>query len=118
MPDRRTQGACRCSVLESEQDALPAADRFTVEHIAEGIRMVRSPDKLFDELERQALMPVRIKHGDQAFAPLPKSARTRFPKESAGLPKPRAPKPRVTLTRITRVQLVCPDPALLEDISS
>ena len=59
-------------------------------------------------------MPVRIKHGDQAFAPLPKSARTRFPKGSADREKPREPKPCVTLTRITRVQLVCPDRELLD----
>ena len=102
-----------CSVLETDQD-LPAADPFTVERVAAGIRLVRSPDKLFDELERRELMPVRIKHGSQAFAPLPKSARTRFPKESAGREKLREPKPRVTLTRMTRVQLVCPDRELLD----
>jgi hypothetical protein len=72
-----------CSVLETDQD-LPAADPFTVERVAAGIRLVRSPDKLFDELERRELMPMRIKHGDQAFAPVPKSAWTRFPKGSAG----------------------------------
>lgn len=102
-----------CSVLEMDHD-LPAADPFTVERIAAGIRLVRSPDKLFDELERHELMPMRIKHGDQAFAPMPRSARTRFPKESAGQAKPREPKPRVTLTRITRVQLVFPNRELLD----
>ncbi len=106
-----------CCVLETEQEA-PAADRFTVERVAEGVRLIRSPDKLFDELERRELMPVRIKHGDQAFAPLPKSARTRFPKGSAGREKPREPKPVVTLTRITRVQLVCPDREFLDKLHS
>jgi hypothetical protein len=102
-----------CSVLETDQE-VPAADPFTVERIAAGVRLVRSSDKLFDELERRELMPVRIKHGDQAFAPLPKSAGTRFPKGSAGREKPGEPKPRVTMTRITRVQLVCPDRELLD----
>lgn len=102
-----------CCVLETDQD-LPAADPLTVERIAAGIRLVRSPDKLFDELERRELMPVRIKHGDQAFTPLPKSAVTRFPKGSAGREKPREPKPQVTLTRITLVKLVCPDRELLD----
>jgi hypothetical protein len=101
------------SVLETEHD-LPVADPFTVERIAAGIRLVRSPDQLFDELERREIMPMRIKHGDQAFTPLPKSARTRFPKASAGREKPREPKPRVTLTRLTRVQLVCPDREFLD----
>jgi hypothetical protein len=103
------------TVLETEQDT-PAADRFTVERIAEGVRLVRSPDKLFAELERRELMPVRIKHGDQHFAPLPKNARTRFPKGPAGREKPRGPKPSVTLTRRTRVQLVCPDRELLDKL--
>jgi hypothetical protein len=40
-------------------------------------------------------------------------ARTRFPKGSAGREKPRESKPRVTLTRLTRVQLVFPDRELL-----
>jgi hypothetical protein len=106
-----------CSVLETVEEVL-AADPFTVEHVAKGIHLVRSPDKLFDELERRELMPVRIKHGDQAFAPLPKSARTRFPKGSAGREKPREPKPSVTLTRMTRVQLVCPDRELLDKLHS
>jgi hypothetical protein len=77
-----------CCVLETDQD-LPAADPFTVERVAAGIRLVRSPDKLFDELERRELMPVRIKHGDEAFATLPKSAdpiseRISQPGEAAG----------------------------------
>jgi hypothetical protein len=103
------------SVLESDQD-LPTADPFTVERIAAGVRLVRSPDKLFDELERRELMPMRIKHGDQAFTPLPKSARTRFPKASADREKSREPKPRATLSRRTRVQLVCPDRELLDKL--
>jgi hypothetical protein len=97
-----------CSLLEADQD-LPAADPFTVEGLAPGIRIVHSPDKLFDELERQELMPLRVKHGSQAFSSLPKDARTRFPKTSAGREKARLPKTRVTLTRVTRVELLCAD---------
>ena len=61
---------------------------------------------------------MRIKHRDQAFAPLPKSARTGFPKGSAGREKSREPKPCVTLTRMTRVQLVCPDREFLDKLHS
>jgi hypothetical protein len=103
------------AVLESEQD-MPTADPFTIERVAAGIRLVHSPDKLFDELERRELMPMRIKHGDQAFGPLPKCAETCFPKGSADREKPRAPKPHVTLTRLTRVQLVCPDREFLDKL--
>ncbi len=104
-----------CPVLETDQEQ-PAADPFTIERVAAGIRLVRSPDKLFDALERQELMPIRIKHGDEAFAPAPRKARTQFPKGSAGQAKPREPKPRVTLTRMTRVQLVFPDRELLNKL--
>lgn len=104
-----------CAVLEADQD-LPAADPFTVERIAAGIRLVRSADKLFDELERQELMPVRIQHGAQGWATLPRTARSRFPKGAAGREKPRATRPQVTLTRVLRVQLVCPDRDVLEKL--
>ena len=104
-----------CSLLEADQD-LQAADPFTVETLASGIRIVHSPDNLFDELERRELMPLRVKHGSQAFSPLPKDARTRFPKASAAREKPRVPKARVTLTRVTRVQLVCPDRELVDKL--
>jgi hypothetical protein len=97
-----------CSLLEADED-LPAADPFTAERLAPGIRLVRSPDKLFDELERRELVPLRVKHRGQAFSPLPKAARTLFPKAAPGPQKPRLPKTRVALTRLTRVQLVCPD---------
>jgi hypothetical protein len=103
-----------CSVLESDDD-LPAAAPYTRERVAPGIRLVRSPDKLFDELERRELAPLRIKHG-QAFATLPKSAHSRFPKGAPAKEKSREPKPQVKLTRITRVQLVCPDRELLDKL--
>lgn len=104
-----------CPVLETDREQ-PAADPFTVERVAAGIRLVHSPDRLFDALERQELMPIRIKHGDEALASAPKNARTRFPKASAAQAKPREPKPRVTLTRMTRVQLVFPDRELLDKL--
>jgi hypothetical protein len=104
-----------CSVLESDQD-LPVADRFVIEHVDAGVRLVRSPDKLFDELERQELVPIRVKHGGQSLTPLPKSTQTRFPKGPASQEKPREPKPLRALKRITRVQLVCPDRDLLDKL--
>jgi hypothetical protein len=104
-----------CCLLEAGED-LPAADPFTVDRLASGARIVHSPDKLFDELERRELMPLRVKHGNKAFSPMPKGASTCFPKAAAAGDKRRAPKTRVTLTRITRVQLVCPDRDFLEKL--
>ena len=81
------------------------------------MRIVRKTEKLFDELERRELMPLRVKHGNQAFSPLPKEARTRFSNASAAREKKaRLPKPRVTLNRVTRVQLICPDREFLDKL--
>ena len=73
-----------CSLLEADPD-LPAADPFTIEHLAPGIRIVHSPEKLFDELERRELMPLRVKHGGQAFSLLPKDCADPF-SENIGRP--------------------------------
>ncbi len=102
-----------CCVLEADAD-VTAADPFTIEQVAPGIRLVHSPGKLFDQLERQELMPLHVKHGEQALTQLPKSARTRFPKKSARQKEPRAAKTPVTLMRVTRIQLVCPDRGFLD----
>jgi hypothetical protein len=104
-----------CSLLEADPD-LPVADPFTIERLAPGIRIVRTPEKLFGELERRELMPLRIKHGGQAFSPLPKDARTCFPKAAAGREKPRLPKTQVKLNRVTRVQLVCSDREFMDKL--
>lgn len=102
-----------CCVLEADA-GVTAADPFTIERLAPGIRLVHSPGKLFDQLERQELMPLHVKHGEQALTPLPRSARTRFPKKSARQNEPRPAKRAVTLMRVTRIQLVCPDREFLD----
>ncbi len=102
-----------CAVLESDQD-VPAADPFTVERLGSAVRIVHSPEKLFAELERRELMPLRIRHAAESFSPLPKSANTRFPKAADQRKARPARKTSVVLTRVTRVQLVCPDPEFLD----
>ena len=104
-----------CSLLEAEPD-LPAADAFTLDRLAPGIRIVHSPDKLFGALEGEELVPLRIKHRSEALSPLPKDARTRFPKTSAVREKRRVPKKRVALARVTRVQLAGPDREFMDKL--
>ena len=60
------------AVLEADKDLTPDA-AFTVEAISPGTYLVRSPDKLFYALERRELMPLRVKHLDGTFTPLPKT---------------------------------------------
>lgn len=104
-----------CSVLEADKD-LTGLAAYTVEALTPGVLLVRSPDKLFDELERRELMPLRVRHGETQFTPLPKNARTRFSKRAAASEKPRQAKPQVTMMRVTRVQLVCPDRQFLDEL--
>ena len=102
------------SVLEADKDLAVSA--FAAETLMPGVHLVRSPDKLFAELERRELIPMRVKHPETRFAPLPKSVRSRFPKQSAAAQKPEDTKTKVTLMRVTRVQLVCPERPLFDDL--
>jgi len=102
-----------CSLLET---GAAGADlkRFRVENIAAGIDVVRSPAKLYDELEKQQLAPLRIKHSEKSFSLLPPKTRSAFPRRTKAKKKRREPKTKVTLMRVTRVQLVCPDRDFLD----
>ena len=102
-------------MLEADKD-LTAGAAFAVEALAPGVLLVHSPDKLFDELERRELIPVRVKHPDAQFTPLPKNARTRFAKQTAvARPSPQL-KTKLTLMRVTRVQLACPSQPFFDDL--
>ncbi len=85
-----------------------------MENIAAGIDVVRSPAKVYEKLEQQQLAPLRIKHGEKSLSPLPAKTRSVFPRKSATKKKRREPKRKVTLMRVTRVQLLCPDREFLD----
>jgi len=104
---------CGCSLLETDGQAADLG-KFRVENIGTGIDVVRCPDKLYEELEKQQLAPLRIKHGEQSFSPLPAKTRSAFPRQATAGKKRREPKTKVTLMRVTRVQLLCPDRPFLE----
>jgi hypothetical protein len=100
------------ALLESKEQTA-GIERFRVENITAGIDVVRSPAACYPELEKQRLAPLRIKHGDKSFAPLPPKTHSVFPRKVAGK-KRSEPKPKVTLMRVTRVQLMCPDGDFLD----
>jgi len=101
-----------CSLLETNGQAADV-ERFRVESIAPGIDVVRSPARLYEELEKQQLAPLRIKHGQKSFTPLPPKTRSAFPRQAA-TKKRRESKTKITLMRVTRVQLLCPDREFLD----
>ena len=100
-----------CSILESNGQ-IGDVERFRVQAIAKGVDLVRSPDKLYEELEKQELAPLRIKHGDRSCASLPAKTRSAFPRNTGK--KRREPKTKVTLMRVTQVQLLCPNRDFLQ----
>lgn len=102
-----------CSLLETnKQDA--ELGRFRIESISPGVDVVCSPDRLFAELENQQLAPLRVKHGEQSLSPLPDKTRSAFPNKSKANKRNREARTKVTLMRVTSVQLLCPDREFLD----
>ena len=101
------------ALLEGDE-ALPAADPFTHERVAPGIRIVHSPDQLFAELEKAELVPLKIAHADSELRPAPAKSRTAFPK--AGTKGAARPAKKETVKRRTTVTLHLPDRDLFEKL--
>ncbi len=100
------------SLLEGDSE-LAAIDDFTVERISPALRIVKAPNQLYAQLEQAELVPLLIKHGKYALQPLPKTARTLFPKVSARA-KTKAQRKKVTIRRQVLVTLQFPGEELLE----
>lgn len=105
------------SLLETERD-VTVPDRLQVECIDPGTYIVRAPDKLFQELERQERVPIEVAHAETAFATLPDGVRSRLRGKARKTSKVSASRPEVTLMRITRVQLLCPDREFLQRLQA
>lgn len=95
---------------------LPAVREQVTEEIAPGIRLVSSAAALHAELERAALMPMWIKHGDDAFARVPEGARTVFRRQAAVRPAVPAEKPLVEVKRETQITLHFPTEEVWEHV--
>jgi hypothetical protein len=104
------------SLLETEVD-VPVPVQFQQETIAPGTYIVRSPEKVFAELERQERMPIQVAHGPSKFSALP-GARSSVAGTTRKPAKTATQRPKVTLMKIKRVQLLCPDPEFLQRLTS
>jgi hypothetical protein len=102
-----------CSLLETNKQESDLG-RYRVENISAGVDVVRSPDRLYTELEKQQLAPLRVKHGEKSFSPMPAKASSVFAGKAKAKKKKREPKTKVTLMRVTRVELLCPDRKFLD----
>jgi hypothetical protein len=105
------------SLLETERDVV-VPEQFQVARIDPGKYIVRSPAKVFQELERQQRMPVKIRHGDAAFSPIPDSVRSSLRGKTRKKARVCEVKPKVTLMKVKRVQLLCPDREFLQRLQS
>ncbi len=96
-----------------EGDAkLAAGEADVVESIAPNLRIVKSPDKLFTQLEHAEQVPLLVKHGARALQPLPKTARTVFPRLTPKA-KTKARRKKAVIKRQVMVTLHFPEEALL-----
>ncbi len=101
------------ALLETNKQTVDI-EKFRVENVSPGVDVVRSPDRLFAELEKQQLAPLRLKHGEQSLSPVPDKTRSAFPGKTSDNKKKREAKTKVTLMRVTSVQLLCPDREFLD----
>jgi len=99
-----------------EGDAkLSAIDKFAVEQIAPNLRIVKTPSQLYEQLEQAELVPLKVRHENDALHTLPKTAKTVFPKDTAAKKAPpKAKRKPVILTKQVMVTIHFPDNALLE----
>ena len=93
---------------------MSVADPFTAERISPTLRIVRSPDALFVQMERQERIPLRMKHTTSSLRVLPQKARSVFPKKSRTARPKRPKKVSVTLKRQTTITLHFPNDTVLE----
>ena len=69
------------AVLES-MDEIPQADKFTLERIAPNLRLVGNPKALYQSLEAEGCVPLRVYHFQDGFQLLAETMTSLFPKET------------------------------------
>lgn len=97
-------------LLESNRKRVNEADPLTVEQINDNLRIVRSPNTLYAQLEGAEQFPLLVRHSDARLHALPKKARTVFRTEQPAAKKSkRKGKPELKLQRNTLITLRLPD---------
>jgi len=99
------------ALLEGDAE-LAAGEANVAESIAPTLRIVKFPEKLFAQLEHAEQVPLLVKHGKRALQPLPKTARTLFPKLAAKA-KTAARRKKAVVKRQVLLTLHFPEEVLL-----
>ncbi len=95
-------------LLESSRKRLKEADPLTAEMINDNLRIVRTPNTLYTQLEEAEQFPLLVKHTNASLRVLPKKARTVFRTDKPTTKKSKR-KPELKLKRNTLVTLYIPD---------
>ena len=96
-------------LIECDED-LAVPDGFTVEGITPNIKLVRSPAKLFDQLESSELVPILLKHPDSSVRQPEKGVRSVF---NVATSKTKRQKKAVNIKKKKDVTLYFPSKALM-----
>ncbi|MGD8404253.1 MAG: hypothetical protein PVJ21_11370 [Anaerolineales bacterium] len=89
-------------------DLPPEVEKFVAERVTPALSLVRAPQMVFSKLETIGRAPLRVKHGDQDFAPIAESAQTVFPKESV-LAEAQETAKQVKVSRTVTIRYEFPD---------
>ncbi len=90
-----------------------SAKKHTVAEISANLRLVRSPEVLFDRLEKAGLIPLLLWHEENKLTPAPDEAETIFIKQSQIVEKSKE-KQTLSLKQETIILLNFPDEISLE----
>ncbi len=101
------------SLLEGPK-GLSIPNKFVKKNIAGGVTIVRSPEELFSRLEEDEKTPMMVKHSSKSFRPLPREAKTAFPKKSSPSARKKKKKKSVTLKRKSFITLYFPSKEIFE----
>lgn len=102
-----------------EGNPAPAlVDPFTVEVLAPNLRLVRTPQRLYQQLEQAEWVPLRVTHPAAELCPLPRGATTVFPRQGKQVPAAKPKPERVVVRRETSITLHLPHDAVFQRLQA
>lgn len=96
------------TLLEGEAEVLAASDvieQQTVHRITDGVRLVRDAGAVFEHLEGEEQVPIRVKHRAARLARMPKGSHSRLITKRSKAKRKRRSKTPVALQRFTTIHL-------------
>ena len=92
-------------------------DDFTIETITPSLRIVRDPEALFLEIEKEEFAPILVRHSDKSLKFLPDNVKTIFLQKKKKITGPKKKNP-IVLRRETSITLYFPSKSTLNALRS